>query len=191
MCAIVLCFPYNPPLQPYRLISLTPLISLTHLNFTAKIMTDTSFPVSAIAASTPQQELEAALALTAGLAQMSLKMAKHCLDLQTRLPGIVNAAIDAGVTAVLPPDPVWVRLVARTPEEVEAEHPTGHLDDTKAWHVVYRGRDPGLYDNFHASDYQVLGVPNGRRQKITGFASALAYYRNKYVAQEVEKWGPA
>ncbi|KAJ7709415.1 hypothetical protein B0H16DRAFT_1480913 [Mycena metata] len=156
-------------------------------------MTNNSVPTAAIPASTsPQEELEAALALTVRLAQTSLAMAKQCLDLQTRLPGIVNAAIDAHVVAALPPAPVWVRRTPRTPAQVEAEHPNGHSDDSnKPWHVVYRGRDPGLYDNVNLSDYQVLGVPNGRRQKITGFAAALTFYRQKYAAQEVEKWGQA
>ncbi|KAJ7021986.1 hypothetical protein C8F04DRAFT_1194943 [Mycena alexandri] len=151
-------------------------------------MTDTS--ATAINARTPEEELQALVALLAGLSQMSLAMAKHCLDLQTRLPGVINAAIAAQV-APISPILAWVPMVPRTPDELEAAHPCppeGSIE--RAYHVVTTGREPGLYDNVEQSDYQVLGVPNGKRRKVTGLAAALAYYRAKYAAQEVAKWGP-
>ncbi|KAJ7030882.1 hypothetical protein C8F04DRAFT_1263366 [Mycena alexandri] len=151
-------------------------------------MTDNS--ANAINASKPEEDLQALIATLAGLSQMALAMAKHCLDVQTRLPGIVNAAVAAQV-APISSILAWVPLVPRTPEELEAAHPPpseGSIE--RAYHVVTTGREPGLYDNVEQSDYQVLGVPNSKRRKITGLAAALAYYRAKYAAQEVAKWGP-
>ncbi|KAJ7776199.1 hypothetical protein B0H16DRAFT_1449641 [Mycena metata] len=153
-------------------------------------MTDHS--ANAIHASTPEQELQASIALLADLSQMSLALAKRCLDLQTpaKLPGVINAAIAAQVAPVAAPILAWVRLMPRTPDEVDAAHPALPAGTAeKAYHVVTTGREPGLYDDIDESDYQVLGVPHAKRRKITGLAAALAYYRAKYAAQEVAKWG--
>ncbi|KAJ7046201.1 hypothetical protein C8F04DRAFT_1248483 [Mycena alexandri] len=150
---------------------------------------------NAINVSTPEQELQALIAKLADLSQVSLALAKQCLDVQTRLPAVIDAAIDAAVTAQVPapiaPILVWIPLVPRTPDEVEDTHLPATEDSVeKAYHVVTTGREPGLYDNIGQSNYQVLGVPNAQRRKITGLHAALAYYRAKYTAQEVTKWGP-
>jgi hypothetical protein len=61
-----------------------------------------------------------------------------------------EAATDS--TYLLTPTPIsshyssdiWVRVIAKTPEEVEAMHeavPHG----SRPWWVVYVGREPGLY----------------------------------------------
>ncbi|KAJ7133263.1 hypothetical protein C8R44DRAFT_870673 [Mycena epipterygia] len=147
-------------------------------------------PAAAMSAPNPQHELDALIATVAALSQTSLAMAKHCLDIQTRLPGVVNAAIAAGLASLVPASgPVWVRGVALTPDQLEAAYPEGTGDDL-AYHIVTIGRDPGLYASVPESNYQVLGVPNSKRLKKSSRMEALAYYRAKYAQQEVEKWVP-
>ncbi|KAJ7449701.1 hypothetical protein B0H11DRAFT_2247042 [Mycena galericulata] len=152
-------------------------------------MTEQSTPAVASSASNPEKELEALLATVAGLAQMSLALAKHCVDLQTRLPTVFNAAVKANVATIVPAAPTWIELVARTPDQLDAAHPPGSGDDV-AYHVVTAGREPGLYTSVAESDYQVNGVPMGKRLKKGNRIEALAYYRTKYASQEVHKWAP-
>ncbi|KAJ7453605.1 hypothetical protein B0H11DRAFT_1926751 [Mycena galericulata] len=152
-------------------------------------MTNKSTPAVASNASNPEKDLEALLATVAGLAQMSLALTKHCVDLQTRLPTVFNAAVKANVASIVPAAPTWVELVPRTPDQLETAHPPGSGDDV-AYHVVTIGREPGLYNSVADSDYQVLGVPAGRCIKKGNRLEALAYYRNKYNMQEVHKWAP-
>ncbi|KAJ7847560.1 hypothetical protein B0H13DRAFT_2362432 [Mycena leptocephala] len=137
--------------------------------FSSPNMSDKS-AAPAISDPSPQQELESLISLVAALSQMSLAMTKHCLDVQTKLPRVVNAAAAAGIAAPITPavaSPTWVQLVALTPDQLDAAHPTGNLDDI-AYHVVTIGRDPGLYTGTTESDYQVLGVPDGKRRRIVG-----------------------
>ncbi|KAJ7864520.1 hypothetical protein B0H13DRAFT_2353622 [Mycena leptocephala] len=146
----------------------------------------------AISDSNPQQELESLISLVAALSQMSLAMTKHCLDVQTKLPRVVNAAAAAGIAAPITPaiaSPTWVQLVALTPDQLDAAHPAGKLVDDIAYHVVTIGRDPACTPA--QSDYQVLGVPDGKRRRIVGRLAALAYYRDFYDKQLVARWGPA
>ncbi|KAJ7876071.1 hypothetical protein B0H14DRAFT_2568366 [Mycena olivaceomarginata] len=143
------------------------------------------------ASSSPKEELESLVSLVAALSQMSLDIAKHCLDVQTRLPGIVDAVIAAGVAAQIlhlpAPPPTWVSGIARTPDELEAAHPATEDDDSQVLHVVTVGREPGLYATVAQSNYQVNGVPGAACLRMPGRVAALAYYRAKYAAHEVEK----
>ncbi|KAJ6536213.1 hypothetical protein B0H19DRAFT_1271003 [Mycena capillaripes] len=156
-------------------------------------MADSSSSATAPNAPNPQQELEALVSLVAALSQMSLAMAKHCLDVQTKLPAVYNAAVAAAVAsgggAITPAAPAWIRLVSRTPDELDAAHPPADGLNDLAYHVVTKGREPGLYTSVDQSDYQVLGVPSAKRLKVTGRGAALAYYRERYGAQQVAKWG--
>jgi hypothetical protein len=98
--------------------------------------------------------------------------------------------------------------IARTPDELEAAHPATEDDDSQVLHVVTVGREPGLYATvcvvhylLHIililifcsaqSNYQVNGVPGAARLRMPGRVAALAYYRAKYAAHEVEKLVPA
>ncbi|KAJ7112863.1 hypothetical protein C8R43DRAFT_961722 [Mycena crocata] len=146
-------------------------------------------PATASNSPNAQVALEELLATVAGLSQMSLAMAKHCLDVQTRVPAVVNAAIAAGIASLVPSPPIWIRQPHRTPEELEAAHPPG-IDDDIAYHVVTVGREPGLYTSVTQSDFQVLGVPDQKRKRQGSLAEALAYYRIKYDKKEIAKWVP-
>ncbi|KAJ7707276.1 hypothetical protein B0H16DRAFT_1746497 [Mycena metata] len=127
-------------------------------------MTDHS--ANAIHASTPEQEPQASIALLADLSQMSLALAKRCLDLQTKLPGVINAAIAAQVAPIPPPILVWVPLTPRTLDQIDATNPAPPAGTAeKAYHVVTTGREPGLYDDINESDYQVLGVLHAKRMR--------------------------
>ncbi|KAJ7182793.1 hypothetical protein C8R43DRAFT_940888 [Mycena crocata] len=157
-------------------------------------MTQDSTPAPADASGllNPQQEFDNLLATVAGLAQMSLAMTKHCLDLQTRLPGVVTAAVANGMAALTPRSAspiVWIKGEPRTPEELEIDHPAGIADDV-SYHVVYQGREPGLYLSVDDSDKMVNGVPHGKRLKQKGRIAALNYYRDRWDRQLVIKWVP-
>ncbi|KAJ6452900.1 hypothetical protein DFH09DRAFT_1117510 [Mycena vulgaris] len=151
---------------------------------------DISLPAEATSASNPQAALEALVARVAALSKMSLALAQECLEVHTSLPTIVDAAVAAAVAAAIPPVPTWVQGIARTPDEVDAAHPPGPGDDL-VYHVVTIGREPGIYTSLRDSDYQVLGVPAGKRLKKSSRVEALAYYRLRYGENLVEKWVPA
>ncbi|KAJ6518326.1 hypothetical protein C8R47DRAFT_1205381 [Mycena vitilis] len=151
-------------------------------------MTDTSNSAAALtSALSPQEELDALVARVAALSQMALAMAKHCVDLQTKLPVIVSAAVAAGVRDLVPSPAEWVLDVARTPDQLEAAHPAGPFDNI-AYHVVTSGREPGLCASVDESDVQVLGVPGCARRRVVGRLAALAYYRAEFNSQRVSKW---
>ncbi|KAJ6532323.1 hypothetical protein DFH09DRAFT_1326111 [Mycena vulgaris] len=151
-------------------------------------MTDTSTPAAATSAPhSLSEELEALVAQVAGLTQMSLAIAQRCVELHTELPAAFNAAVAAAVAATLPAPTVWVKGIPRTPTQLEVAHPPGSGDDIP-YHVVTIGKEPGLYASVTESDAQVLGVPAGKRLRKSTRLEALAYYRQKYADQQVEKW---
>ncbi|KAJ7125500.1 hypothetical protein C8R43DRAFT_958457 [Mycena crocata] len=152
---------------------------------------DTSVPSSS-------RELDSLVSLLQGLSKMSLTMAQNCLEAQTQLPGLFNAAVNAATTAVLEGlEPIevtenWVEAVARHPDEVDAAHPPGTGDDL-TYHVVTCGREPGLYSSVMPSaeaNLQVVGVPDNDRLKQRGRVAALAYYRHMHTSGLVHKMVP-
>ncbi|KAJ7217413.1 hypothetical protein B0H12DRAFT_1241051 [Mycena haematopus] len=137
------------------------------------------------AAADAQGALDALVATVAGLTQMSLALTQGCLDVQTKLPGLMKAAFEAH----LPDEPSWIEVNARTPAELDAAHPPGPGDDL-TYHVVTVGREPGLYLSVQDSDSQVLGVPNSKRHRKHTRLEALAWYRFKYDHGDVHKMLP-
>ncbi|KAJ7280888.1 hypothetical protein C8J57DRAFT_106991 [Mycena rebaudengoi] len=159
--------------------------------------------------STSQQEMDALTSRVASLVRLSIDVVKFAVDVQQSLPIVVAhytrdalagvpeqisqqvaEQVAEQVSAAFPPSsPTFVEGVAMTPTVLEADHPLGADDDeTRCWHVVTVGRDPGLYSSVTESDTQVLGYPSGNRRKKTGLAEALAYYRREYEAGRVLKW---
>ncbi|KAJ7156820.1 hypothetical protein C8R43DRAFT_1125401 [Mycena crocata] len=176
-------------------------------------MTDQVLP-PATNASTPQQELDALLAMVSNLAQLSLDMTRLCIDVQNVVPGIAlsrralemtSACLDVkdqirhsfavvaeaavAVAAATPPAPLfeWVRAVALTPDQLEASYGKGVCDNV-AWQVVCIGREPGMYIDPDDAKANVEGVPNGFRKKKDTRLEALAFYRARYDDGKVEKW---
>ncbi|KAJ7795893.1 hypothetical protein B0H14DRAFT_3158300 [Mycena olivaceomarginata] len=88
------------------------------------------------ASSSPKEELESLVSLVAALSQMSLDIAKHCLDVQS---------VAAQILHLPAPPPTWVSGIARTPDELEAAHSATEDDDSQVLHVVTVGWEPGLY----------------------------------------------
>ncbi|KAJ7806952.1 hypothetical protein B0H14DRAFT_2610121 [Mycena olivaceomarginata] len=148
----------------------------------ATLMLDTPTSSETKASGSPKEELESLVSLVAALSQMSLDIAKHCLDVQSVAAQILHPPA---------PPPTWVSGIARTPDELEAAHPATEDDDSQVLHVVTVGREPGLYATVAQSNYQVNGVPGAARLRMPGRVAALAYYRAKYAAHEVEKLVPA
>ncbi|KAF8144864.1 hypothetical protein K438DRAFT_1992426 [Mycena galopus ATCC 62051] len=151
-------------------------------------MSDPTSAAESNASSTPQTELQALVSLVTDLSQTSLTMATQCLDVWPS----INASTSIFATSTmyhyqLAPLPSWRHLIPRTPEELDDTHAGDN--ESKTWHVVTVGREPGLYNT--NLDIQVLGVPGASRQHIPGLAAALAHYCAKYIALEVEKWAPA
>ncbi|KAJ7096924.1 hypothetical protein C8R44DRAFT_889517 [Mycena epipterygia] len=150
---------------------------------------DVPTPAAANSASSPQVELQALIAQVAALSQLAVSMTQQCIDVQTRLPIVYNAALEAEIAAHIPPPPAWVPGVPRTPDEMDAAHPPGPADYLPH-HVVTIGREPGLYTNPNESNDQVNGVPDAHRLKKSTRLEALAYYRHCYMQQAVKKWQP-
>ncbi|KAJ7861513.1 hypothetical protein B0H13DRAFT_2355077 [Mycena leptocephala] len=176
-------------------------------------MTQTSVP--AIKASNPAQELEALVAKIDSLTQLSLSMARLCVDAQGIVPHItlsqqslevtqacldvksqvgpiVNRVLAAAASAPSPRAPAieWVRGVPLTPDQLDASFSAGVGDDL-TWQVVCVGREPGLYLSAQQANAMLKGVPNQFRRKKSGRVEALAYYRLLYANGEVQKWNEA
>ncbi|KAJ7906817.1 hypothetical protein B0H13DRAFT_2333065 [Mycena leptocephala] len=82
---------------------------------------------------------------------------------------------------------VWVRVVAKTPQQVEAEHeavPHG----SRPWWVVFIGREPGLYTTIEQADLQIKGCPNQQYRRKSSKFEALSFYRLMHDNNKVEKW---
>ncbi|KAJ6631939.1 hypothetical protein B0H10DRAFT_1937677 [Mycena sp. CBHHK59/15] len=175
----------------------------------------TTIPPFETNASSPQGELEALVAKVAALTAKSVELTQLCVDvqslvpsvalsktsialtslcvqIQTEIPLIIASQVAAAVAEAAPAAlaPSFVQGTPRTPTQLEAAHPPGS-GDFQTWHVVIRGREPGLYASVEEADAQVLGVPNQFRQKKTSRVEALAFYRLKYTDQKVEKWTDA
>ncbi|KAJ7070283.1 hypothetical protein B0H15DRAFT_944731 [Mycena belliarum] len=121
------------------------------------------------------------------LSQSALALAQRSVEIHTQLPLAFQAAVAEAVAAALPTPNVWTSGTPRTPDEVEAAHPPGSGDDV-AYHVVYAGREPGIYSSVPQSDAQVHGVPAAKRSRKGSRREALAFYRLMYESQQVEKW---
>ncbi|KAJ7262601.1 hypothetical protein C8J57DRAFT_1466287 [Mycena rebaudengoi] len=147
-------------------------------------MTQTTVPTAAPPA------MEAFVAKVATLSRRAADLTKLAIEIQTELPDVVNAAIDAAFQEDTSDDPVWVTGTPLTPDDLDAKFPPG-AGEHQNWYVVLRGRSPGLYPSAIDCDYQVLGVPNQFRQKKCGRAEALAFYRTSYDRGEVQQWTPA
>ncbi|KAJ6600901.1 hypothetical protein B0H10DRAFT_1958583 [Mycena sp. CBHHK59/15] len=82
--------------------------------------------------------------------------------------------------------PSFVQGTPRTPTQLEAAHPPGS-GDFQTWHVVIRGREPGLYAASRKpmpKSWCPQPVPPEEDKPCGG----LGLYRLKYTDQKVEKW---
>ncbi|KAJ6608379.1 hypothetical protein B0H10DRAFT_2439074 [Mycena sp. CBHHK59/15] len=177
-------------------------------------MTNSSLPANNV--STPQEEMDALLAMADQLSAMSLEMTGYvvpgialskqsldmthlCLDVKDQLRRSFIQMAQA-VAAAAPPTPAqvpvlafiapgveWIQGIPLTPDQLEASNPPGICDDS-AWQVVCIGREPGMYISFEEANSHLTGVPNQFRQKKSSRIEALAFYRARYLAGKVEKW---
>ncbi|KAJ6620897.1 hypothetical protein B0H10DRAFT_1037991 [Mycena sp. CBHHK59/15] len=141
----------------------------------------------ATTALSPEEELQALVRTVSLLAQRSNSLTKTCLDLQAKLPGIIDR-----IVRPLPPPPapsdLFVRGVHKTPVEVELENRSGPDGANIAWYVVWIGREPGICTSVDDANTQVKGCPNQQCRRKTGKHEALQFYTQLYAVQKVEKW---
>ncbi|KAJ7277779.1 hypothetical protein C8J57DRAFT_1503618 [Mycena rebaudengoi] len=142
-------------------------------------MTQTTLPI-------PTQEMATLVAKVARLSKLAVELTSLVIEIQTELPGLLKAEIDAALGDENT-DNLWVAGSPLAPDELEAIFPPG-VGDTQTWYVVLRGQNPGLYPSYNDCDEQVRGVPKQFRQKKSGRLEALAFYRRHYTEGGVEKW---
>ncbi|KAJ7902927.1 hypothetical protein B0H13DRAFT_2335448 [Mycena leptocephala] len=145
-------------------------------------MTSLSTATAAPNVPNPREVLGEAIATVEKLLDCADSLTRLAESLQDQLPLLLNS-LNEEATA----DNVWVRVVAKTPEQVEAEHeavPHG----SRPWWVVYIGRDPGLYTTIEQADRQIKGCPNQQYRRKSSKFEALSYYRLMYENNEVQKW---
>ncbi|KAJ7367582.1 hypothetical protein DFH08DRAFT_946569 [Mycena albidolilacea] len=130
----------------------------------------------------PHVALQEAIATVNRLLVSAADLTNQAKALQDQLPHILDH-FNEEATA----DHVWVRAVAHTPAQIEAQN-AGVPHGSHTWRVVFVGREPGLYTTIKEADHIVRGCP---RQQIHTKASkreAMVYYRKMWETQMVEKW---
>ncbi|KAJ7775253.1 hypothetical protein B0H14DRAFT_3508450 [Mycena olivaceomarginata] len=138
--------------------------------------------------STPPTELESLTALVDRLSIALMEAMRLAIEVKARLPAVVAAEASARANAPAAFDPLWVRGVPRTPDDLDAAHPEG---SGEVWYVVIRGREPGLYHTAAEADRLCDRVPRGFKQLKRSRREALAWYREQYYLPDgdgVQKW---
>ncbi|KAJ7888671.1 hypothetical protein B0H14DRAFT_2562244 [Mycena olivaceomarginata] len=128
------------------------------------------------------RELMAVLATVDELVLRAADFQRTAQELQKKLPAMVQSLTEQQAA-----DNTWVRAVAKTPNQVALEHisaPAG----SRAWWVVYVGREPGLYSTIEAADAQIKGCPNQQYRRKADKTEALNFYIHKHNEGVVEKW---
>ncbi|KAJ6546149.1 hypothetical protein B0H10DRAFT_1969748 [Mycena sp. CBHHK59/15] len=103
-------------------------------------------------------------------------------ELHDKLPAIL-----ARLNEEAAEDNVFVRVVAKTPPKLRLCTPRP-ADGSRAWWVVFVGRDPGIYDTLEAANVQIKGCPNQEYRRKGSKQEALAFYQLMYDNKQVEKW---
>ncbi|KAK7022547.1 hypothetical protein R3P38DRAFT_3195942 [Favolaschia claudopus] len=120
------------------------------------------------------------------LSKLALTVARTCVDINDRLPRVMNNVVQAAVAAAIrDSDPLFVITEAPTPDVVETNLLAGN--ENAPYYVVCVGREPGLYLDSSVADNQVRGVPEQDRRKIIGRSAALNHYRTMYEQQKVKR----
>ncbi|KAJ7769738.1 hypothetical protein B0H14DRAFT_2632702 [Mycena olivaceomarginata] len=128
------------------------------------------------------EELMAVLATVNDLVVRSVQLTRVAQRLQKSVPELIARLHEQEAA-----DHTWVRVVAKTPAEVEAEHaaaPPG----SRAWWVVFIGREPGLYTTIEEADKQIKGCPNQQYRRKHDKKEALMAYAQRWQDGGVEKW---
>ncbi|KAJ7886285.1 hypothetical protein B0H13DRAFT_1889304 [Mycena leptocephala] len=140
-------------------------------------------PAATSALPNARQELRALIATVDKLFSRSLATAHTAEAIKAKLSDITDSLDEEAP----PPDPVFVRDVAKTPGQVEAEN--AHIPNgTRPWWVVFVGREPGIYSTVEAADLQIKGCPGQEYRRKGSKAEALSYYRMQYDGNLVKKW---
>ncbi|KAJ7815139.1 hypothetical protein B0H13DRAFT_2381242 [Mycena leptocephala] len=140
----------------------------------------TSFPIAPAApAAAPnlREHLAAAIATVEKLLDCADSLTSLAEKLQDQLPPLLDQLNEEAAT-----DNIWVRVIAKTPEEVEHEAvPHG----SRPWWVVYVGCEPGLYTTIEEADLQIKGCPNQQYRRKSSKFEALSYYQLMHSADKV------
>ncbi|KAJ7884623.1 hypothetical protein B0H14DRAFT_2564331 [Mycena olivaceomarginata] len=123
--------------------------------------------------STPPTELESLTALVDRLSIASIEAMRLAIEVKARLPAVVAAEASARANAPAAFDPLWVRGVPRTPDDLDAAHPEGSGEVCAE------------------ADRLCDRVPRGFKQLKCSRREALAWYREQYYLPDgdgVQKW---
>ncbi|KAJ6466507.1 hypothetical protein DFH09DRAFT_1097861 [Mycena vulgaris] len=133
-------------------------------------------------APTARDELKAALATVSKLLTRAHSVVRTAEELNDKLPAIL-ARLNVEEAA----DNVFVRAVAKTPQQVAAKH-ANEPEGSRPWWVVFVGREPGLYTTVEEANLQIKGCPGQEYRRKTSKPEALAFYELMYSTGKVEKW---
>ncbi|KAJ6576205.1 hypothetical protein B0H10DRAFT_1960681 [Mycena sp. CBHHK59/15] len=106
------------------------------------------------------EELRAVITTTKKLLTLAHSLTRTAEELHDKLPAIL----------------------ARLNEEAAEDN------GSRAWWVVFVGRDPGIYDTLEAANVQIKGCPNQEYRRKGSKQEALAFYQLMYDNKQVEKW---
>ncbi|KAJ7602954.1 hypothetical protein DFH06DRAFT_1350773 [Mycena polygramma] len=147
--------------------------------------TATTAPATAALPLPAHQQLGALLATVKRLVSRADALSCTALQVQDQMDDLLET-LDQDEPDT---DNLWVRQVAKTPAQVEAEH-RNSPDGSRPCYVVYVGREPGLYFTHEEADAQIKGVPNQQYRRRASKAEGLFLYTQFYenVPTKVEKW---
>ncbi|KAJ7808205.1 hypothetical protein B0H14DRAFT_3482605 [Mycena olivaceomarginata] len=137
-------------------------------------------------APTSEQEMASLVSKVTAMSKLALDMTRLCIEINDKLPAVVQGQVVAALASVAPLGPVFHHSAAPLPDEIDAMFPAGY-GEHQAWYVVCVGRRPGLYASYADADDQVRGVPKQSRKKKDSLQEALLYYRTQYRQGECER----
>ncbi|KAJ6462363.1 hypothetical protein C8R47DRAFT_1240003 [Mycena vitilis] len=143
----------------------------------------TSFPVpAATTAPSAHEELRAVIATITDLLNQAHTLTTVVQELHDRLPALIDLINEEAAD-----DNVFVRVPAKTPAQVAAEH-ANEAEGSRPWWVVFVGREPGLYTTIESANSQIKGCPGQEYRRKTSKGEALAFYTLMDEQKKVEKW---
>ncbi|KAJ7772797.1 hypothetical protein B0H14DRAFT_3164768 [Mycena olivaceomarginata] len=140
--------------------------------------------------SSDHEELTAVLATVNDLVFCSVQLTRLAQQLQSTPPKLVAhqsvPELIARIHEHEVADHTWVRVVAKTSAQVEAEHAAAP-QGSRTWWVVFIGREPGLYTTIEEVDRQIKGYPNQQYRRKHDKKEALMAYAQRWQDGGVEK----
>ncbi|KAJ7735300.1 hypothetical protein B0H14DRAFT_3516876 [Mycena olivaceomarginata] len=122
-------------------------------------------------APTSEQEMASLVSKVTAMSKLALDMTRLCIEINDKLPAVVQGQVVAALASVAPLGPVFHHSAAPLPDEIDAMFPAGY----------------GEHQACADADDQVRGVPKQSRKKKDSLQEALLYYRTQYRQGECER----